>query len=195
MITFDWLPPTIETARLVIRPFVASDAPSLFRSASNPNVTRFTSWDYHRDLDESAAFIAGYATSQYYLQIPEPVALALRTAPDEVIGASGCFWANRDHFSMEIGYWLAEPYWGQGLAVEAARAMTEYVFATFAVERLQAHCVVANAASGRVLEKIGMKFEGVSRSGICLRGTFHDVKRYAILRNEWPAIPPAPSAS
>ena len=118
-------------------------------------------------------------------QIPEPVALALRTAPAEVIGAAGCFWASKDHFAMELGYWLAEPFWGQGLAVEAGRAMADYAFASFAVERLQAHCVVENAASARVLEKIGFQYEGVTRSAVCLRGTFHDVRRYAILRREW----------
>lgn len=185
MIALAWQPPTLTTERLVVRPFGREDADSLFRAASNPNVTRRTLWQAHEDLDASLRFITGYAINQYYQEIPEPLAVARREAPAEVIGTVGCFWVSKEHYSMELGYWIAEPLWGKGYAAEASRALVTWLFANYAVNRLQAHCVADNDASERVLHKLGFQFEGVARSAVCLRGQFFDVKRFAVLRDEW----------
>ncbi|MFL5329015.1 MAG: GNAT family N-acetyltransferase [Gemmataceae bacterium] len=185
MTGFDWQPPTLTTSRLVLRGFHGSDASALFRVASNPNVTRYTLWNAHRNIDDSHNYISSYARSQYMQQVPEPLAICPLGDITQIMGSVGCFWVAREHQSMELGYWIGEPWWGQGLATEAARALVTHVFEDYVVERMQAHCVVANDASSRVIEKLGFQFEGVARSAVCLRGTFYDVKRYAILRKEW----------
>ncbi len=182
---FGWQPPVLTTARLVVRPFIAADIPELFRLASNPNVARYTLWSAHRSRDDSHNFIHSYAQSQYLAQVPEPMAIALVENTAALVGSIGCFWSAREHKSMELGYWVAEEYWGRGYAVEAATVLLDHVFAEFDVVRMQAHCVVANEPSARVIRKLGFQFEGVARSAAWLRGTCYDVERYAILKSEW----------
>ena len=105
------------------------------------------------------------------------------TVDDEVIGMVGL---EREHDvfhrSMEIGYWLGEPYWGRGIATQAAGAMTDYAFATFDINRLWAGVFAWNPASARVLEKSGYVLEGVSRGAVTKDGETTDELRYARLR-------------
>ena len=122
---------TLTTERLVLRPFEEADAEPLFEHASNPNVTRFTLWDHHRTLADTFAFVRDYARCRYLEGMPEPYAIALRSDPDRrPFGALGCFWASQPNRTMELGYWLAEGLWGQGITVEACRAVVETAFAT-----------------------------------------------------------------
>ncbi len=185
MIEPTWLPPTLVTERLVVRALNESDVPAIFRHASNPNVTQFTRWDAHGTPEDTRAFLR-HTLTQYAHQIPEGMAVALRDSPWEAIGVAGCFWESQDNHCMEVGYWIAEPFWGRGYAGEAARAVVTFAFQQFEVQRMQSHCMAENAASARVLEKLGFQFEGVARSAIKLRGQFRDMRRYAVLRGEWP---------
>jgi len=179
-----WRPPTLTTERLLLRALTPADAESLFRHASNPNVTRFASWDAHTSIDQSRRFVNEYAPSQYLQAIPEPIAICERGNPAEVIGCTGGTWADRNNMCMEIGFWVAEPYWGRGYVPEAARELVRWLFATYTVERVQAHCLAENTASARALEKIGLRFEGIARSAVHLRGRFWDIRKYAVLRSD-----------
>jgi ribosomal-protein-alanine N-acetyltransferase len=181
MIDPNWRPPVLETDRLRLRPFEPSDAPALFAIASNPNVTRFTIWEPHRSVDDSRAFLGDYVRGRYLEGVPDPYAIELKSSC-ELIGATGCYWASQPNHCMEFGYWLAEPFWGRGLATEAARALVRHVFASYDVERVQAHFIEGNEASGRVLEKAGLRFEGVGRRALFHRGRFWDIYNYAALR-------------
>ena len=89
------------------------------------------------------------------------------------------------HARAEIGYALARKYWGQGLMTEAVRAMLDYGFNLLRLNRIEARCDVENIASWRVMEKAGMKFEGVLRQNIFLHGRPRDARMYGILREEW----------
>jgi ribosomal-protein-alanine N-acetyltransferase len=178
-----WRPPVLETDRLRLRPFDVADAPALFAIASNPTVTRFTTWEPHRSVDDSRMFISDYAGSRYLEGVPDPYAITLKGG-DELIGATGCFWASQPNRCMEFGYWLAEPFWGRGFATEAARSLVRHAFATYEVERVQAHFIEGNVASGRVLEKVGLRFEGIRRRALFQRGLFWDLHCYAALRGE-----------
>jgi [ribosomal protein S5]-alanine N-acetyltransferase len=184
MIDPNWRPPVLETSRLRLRPLEPVDAPALFAIASNPNVTRFTLWDAHRTIEDSQAFISDYVRSQYLQGVPDPFAIELKSN-DELIGATGCRWASHPNRCMEFGYWLAEPMWGRGLATEAARALVSHVFSEYPIERVQAHFLEGNAASGRVLEKAGLRSEGVRRKALFHRERFWDLHGYAALRGEW----------
>jgi ribosomal-protein-alanine N-acetyltransferase len=186
MMPFDWRPPTLTTPRLVLRAFEESDAAALFPHAANPAVTRFTLWDHHRTLDDTLMFVRDYARSRYAEGVPEPYAITLADDPaGRPVGALGCFWASVPNRTMELGYWLAEPFWGRGLVAEACRAVVSHSFATCDPERMQARVIVGNAASVRVLEKIGFRYEGTWRSGLFRRGRFEDVMFFAVLKGEW----------
>jgi ribosomal-protein-alanine N-acetyltransferase len=184
MIDPTWRPPILETERLRLRPFAEADVDALFAVASNPNVTRHTNWEAHRTPDDTRAFLRDYALARSVEQVPDPYAVVLKDG-DVLVGGAGARWASRADGCMEFGYWLAEPYWGRGLATEAARVLVAHLFAHYPVERVQAHYIEGNAASGRVMEKVGLTFEGVRRHGLLHRGRFKDLYCYAVLRGEW----------
>jgi [ribosomal protein S5]-alanine N-acetyltransferase len=181
----DWQPPTLKTARLILRPTRTNDIDAIFRYASNPNVTRFTTWEAHRDRNDTVRFVAEYVAARYRDQMPDPLLISLREDESHVVGAIGAFWATRANHCMEFGYWLAEPFWGRGFATEAARALVGHLFAAYEVERVQAHYIEGNDGSGRVMEKVGLTREGILRRALLHRGHFRDIHIYSILRGEW----------
>jgi [ribosomal protein S5]-alanine N-acetyltransferase len=186
MMSPDWRPPTLTTPRLTLRAFEEADAEPLFEYARNPNVTRFTLWETHRNIGETLSFVRDYAILRYREGMPEPYAISL--SPDsKPIGSCGCFWASRPNQSMELGYWVAEPFWGRGITVEACRTLLNHVFREFKPERIQARVIAGNVASSRVLVKLGFRYEGTLRSALLRREKFEDVMIYSLLRREWPA--------
>ena len=184
----DWRPPTLTTDRLVLRPFDEADAPALFPHAANPNVTRFTLWEHHKTPDDTLVFVRDYARSRYMEGTPEPYAITFQDDPDgRPVGAVGCFWASRTNGCMELGYWLAQPYWGRGLTVEACRAVVAEAFASCRPVRVQGRVIAGNDPSRRVLDKLGFRYEGTQRSALFRRGRYEDVLFYSVLRSEWAA--------
>ena len=181
-----WRPPTLESPRLLLRPIEESDRDAVFAYASNPNMTRFTLWETHQTLEDTLMFVRDYAQARYREGVPEPIGIVLKDAPAAgVIGSLGCFWVSRPNATMELGYALGEPHWGRGLVAEAARVLLDHVFAAYSIERMQARVIDENAASCRVLDKLGFAFEGTLRSSMYRRGRFWDVRYYSVLRGEW----------
>ena len=89
------------------------------------------------------------------------------------------------HKHAELGYWIGVPYWGNGYATEAARGVVQYGFEEIKLNRIFAHHFKHNPASGQVLRKIGMKYEGCMRQHVLKWGEFIDLELYSILREEW----------
>jgi ribosomal-protein-alanine N-acetyltransferase len=189
----DWRPPTLTTERLTLRAFGEADAEPLFQHAKNPNVTRFTLWEAHRSVSDTFEFVRDYAVLRYLEGMAEPYAITINPDPRPV-GACGCFWAAAVHHTMELGYWLAEPFWGKGYTVEACRAVLEHVFEEYEPERVQARVIDGNHASARVLAKLGFREEGTLRRSLLRRGKFEDVRMFSLVRGEWtaPAAPVKP---
>jgi RimJ/RimL family protein N-acetyltransferase len=92
---------------------------------------------------------------------------------------------DRRHDNAEIGYWLGAPFWGRGYCTEGARAVVAYGFAVLGLHRIHAMHFTRNAASGRVLEKLGMRFEGCRREHVRKWDAFEDVALYGILAPDW----------
>jgi ribosomal-protein-alanine N-acetyltransferase len=177
--------PTLETARLVLRPVTEADVPAIFVACSNPAVTRYTLFDTHRSTDDTRAFVRDYAGPNYAKGLADPLVWVLKENPAAgVIGAAGVHWESETHRTMTCGYWLAEPFWGCGLAPEAVAALARFAFETYPINRLQAHVVAEHLRSGRVLEKAGFTFEGVLRKAMVRRGIVEDVRMYAVTRQD-----------
>ena len=87
----------------------------------------------------------------------------------------------------ELGYWIGVPFWGQGYCTEAGLAVLEYGFVERKLNRIQAMHFTRNPASGRVLEKIGMKCEGLRKQVIKKWGEYVDLAYYATLREQYPS--------
>ena len=102
---------------------------------------------------------------------------------EEAIGGIGLRWQQDVHRrSAEIGYWVGEPFWGQGIATKAVRALTEYAFVNPGLIRIYASVFELNPASARVLEKAGYTYEGRLRKSVTKDGITIDQLLYAIVR-------------
>ncbi len=105
------------------------------------------------------------------------------TVNDKVVGSIGVFRKENIHArTAEIGYYVAEPYWGQGLGTEAIRQTCKYIFEHTDIVRIFAEPFAYNVASCRILEKNGFVFEGVLKSNAVKNGQVVDMKMYALIR-------------
>jgi RimJ/RimL family protein N-acetyltransferase len=105
-------------------------------------------------------------------------------ASGELIGAIGLI-LKPDHEKAELGYWIGKPYWGHGYCPEAAHAALRYAFTEGGLNRVHAYHFHHNPASGRVMQKLGMKHEGRLRQHVKKWGQFVDNELYSILRSEF----------
>ena len=107
------------------------------------------------------------------------------TVDDKAVGSIGVFRQDNIHRqTAELGYYIAEKYWGKGLMTEAVTQMCEYVFEKSDIIRIYAEPFAYNAASCRVLEKVGFQYEGTLRSNAVKNGKVIDMKMYSLLRTE-----------
>lgn len=152
-------PELIETERLVLRMPSLEDAESIFNSyAQDVEVVRYLLWRPHQNIQETRDFLArcmaGWEGDAQF-----PYVITLKQS-GEVIGMIEI---RIDDFKASIGYVLSRPFWKQGLATEALRPLVEWALNQKSIYRVWAVCDVDNLASARVLEKVGMKREGVLR--------------------------------
>jgi ribosomal-protein-alanine N-acetyltransferase len=174
-----WKPPTIHTDRLILRPIEISDAEAIFAYAKNPNVCKYTLWETHQSIQDSQNYIKDYIFDYYSKEVPEPFGIALKENPKKIIGTVGCFWTSKSAKGMELAYAIGEEHWGKGLVAEASKAAMDYCFKEFGLKRIQARCKVENDGSRRIMEKVGMTFEGTLKSAIFHRDRYWDMHYFA----------------
>ena len=108
------------------------------------------------------------------------------TVDNMVIGSIGIFRQDNIHRqTAELGYYIAEEYWGKGIMTEAVRQICEYVFTESNIIRIYAEPFAYNTASCRVLEKAGFQYEGTLRSNAVKNGKVIDMKMYSLLKEEY----------
>jgi [ribosomal protein S5]-alanine N-acetyltransferase len=175
---------TIKTDRLLLRAFAASDLDSVHSYACDSEVTRYTSFgpntpEETRDfLDRCGAEASDDPRATYSFAV---------TLLDsgELIGGTGFRIDYPQHRGAELGYVLHRAAWGEGYASEAAAALLGFAFQHVGLHRVVARCHPDNAASARVMEKIGMRHEGRQRDVMWMKGAWWDFLVYSILEHEW----------
>ncbi len=174
---------TLETKRLLIRPFSLADAPVVQELAGDEAIAATTLNIPHPYEDGMAEEWIG--SHQERFEKGEAVILAI-TLRDEksLIGAIGLE-INQLHERAELGYWIGKPYWNKGYCTEAAKAVVQLGFEEYKMLRIHAAHFSSNKPSGRVMEKIGMQHEGKLRRHIKKWGTFEDLDIYGILKEEF----------
>ncbi len=176
---------SFETERLIIRKVRQSDINDIFEYCKNPNVARYVTWEAHQSLEDTQKFI-DYAQSSYAKGAPEPMVLILKDDPlKKVIGSVGIMPASPRNRTFELAYVVSEEHWGKGLISEASKVLVNYAFKHFAIERLQCRCDVLNPQSSRVMEKLGMHFEGTLKASMYLKGQSHDMLMYSLVRSDF----------
>jgi [ribosomal protein S5]-alanine N-acetyltransferase len=175
--------PTLRTARLQLRPFTNADADALFAPHSSAYVLRY--WDAPPWTERARAerFIAACG------RMAEEGSGA-RLAMDRVSDKAFIGWCqltrwNPDHRSASTGYCLDDAAWGHGYATEAGRALLQWAFDTLDLNRVQAETDTRNAASARVLERLGFVREGTLREDCPVNGEVSDSWVYGLIRRQW----------
>ena len=143
----------LETKRLILRPWLESDAGMLFKYASDPDVGPRAGWPPHKSVEESLEIIRTVFSGEgmWAVELKET---------SEVIGCVGYLPAALSNLDIEedqceVGYWIAKPYWNQGICTEAMRAIVDYCFNVKGFTVLWGDYFPDNPASGRVMEKCG----------------------------------------
>ncbi len=151
----------LQTERLILRPWEETDAEALYKYAKNPNVGPIAGWPPHTSVDNSREIIKNV------LSAPETYAAVLK-GETEPIGSIGLMIGKNSNIDIpenegEIGYWIGEPYWGQGLIPEAARELIRYAFEELKLETLWCGYFDGNIKSKRVQEKCGFKYHHTNK--------------------------------
>lgn len=175
---------TLETNRLVLRRFRIDDADDMFKNwASDAEVTKFLTWPPHVDvyltktlLDD---WIDKYSDPAYYNWVIELKEI------NEIIGNISVVKLNEETEAADIGYCMGKAWWGRSIMPEALGAVIKYLFDEVGLNRVAACHDSNNPKSGRVMDKAGMKLEGVLRAaGINNQGVCDKVW-HSILKSEY----------
>ena len=173
----------IETERLILRRLTVGDAEDMFNNwANDAEVTKYLTWPTHKSVEVTksllAAWVEDYQKNDCYQwcielkEIGQPIGTIGAVEIDESIG------------DIEIGYCIGRKFWNKGIITEAFKAVIDFFFNEVGVNRISGRHDVNNPASGRVMEKCGLKHEGTrikaarNQQGIC------DIDIYGLVKEE-----------
>ncbi len=175
--------PILETDRLKLRPFRVEDAPMVMELAGDQSVAATT-------LNIPHPYEPGIAEG-WILAHPERfrqglgVVFAIERQGTGALVGSISLAFNQPNRRAEMGYWIGRPYWNQGYCTEAAGTVLRYGFSRHNLNRIYARHMGRNPASGRVMQKIGMHYEGRLKQHIQKWGVFDDLLIYGTLRERF----------
>lgn len=152
---------TIETKRLLLRPFEAADADALYALANDPKISDTTTLPYPYPEGAAAEWIATHA--QLREDDTQYIFAVILRAESRLIGCASILNVSRLNSRANLGYWIGTAFWGNGYATEAAKELVRFGFQTLEFNRIAGVCLARNPASARVLEKSGLKYEGCLR--------------------------------
>lgn len=181
-------PIELRTERLLLRPFRLSDVDDVLEYGGDSEWAKFNPRPYGRG--EAEDIVARGVLTSWDKHLLFAVEL------DGKVVGNVELELNPIRTVAELGYDIARPHWGKGLAAEAGRAVVEWGFREFRVAKVAAYANLRNRQSWRVMEKLGMTREGVFRGGWRHRGQLSDSVAYGVLRGEWQSqagpLPPVP---
>jgi RimJ/RimL family protein N-acetyltransferase len=163
------------SGKYMIRDWQRDDGESVARYANNRKI-----WINLRDIFPHPYTIANAEAFLSIVMEDDPKTVFAIANEVEAIGSIGLMVGKDVHrFTAELGYWLAEPFWGKGIMTAAVKRITEYAFSSFGLKRVYAEPYTTNTASARVLEKAGFKYEGHLRASAFKDGRLVDQLLYA----------------
>lgn len=173
----------IRTARLLIRPMRSDDLEALWLRRSDPEVARWQNWTLPYARESAELLVAGVVAMDGPTNDEWWMATIADPVTDAPLGdlALHLSWGGR---SAEVGYTLARDHWGKGYAVEATDALVDHLFDTLGVTRVFGTLDPRNRASGMVLERVGMLFEGCTRSSYWVGDEVSDDAIYGMTRTD-----------
>lgn len=172
--------PIIETERLILKAYTLEDSVAVQRLASDFDIYKSTLHIPHPyDLNTAIQWIETHEKSNGLITLG-----AFLKETGELIGAFSLGHDEKKKMG-EVGYWVGKTYWNKGYASEGAKALMDYGFVQLKLNRVYGRYLEVNPASAKVMEKIGMKHEGILEEVVVKDGTYHNVGYLAMLRAEW----------
>jgi [ribosomal protein S5]-alanine N-acetyltransferase len=168
-----------KIGKYIIRDWQIEDAPLIAKYANNRKIwiNLRDAFPYPYSFRDAESFISRVIEAN-------PVTVFAIATQSEAIGSIGLMLGKDVHrFTAEMGYWLAEPFWGKGIMVQAVQFLTSWAFLDLKLHRISAEPYVSNPASHRVLEKAGFIREGVLRSSAFKDGNIIDQYLYSKIGN------------
>ncbi len=169
--------PILETGRLRLRPLTAKDADDVFAIFRDDAVTRFYDLTTFQELDEAYDLIE-FMEESYQTERQVRWGIELK-AEKRLVGTCGFVWL-RTH-STEIGYDLAQAFWGQGIMFEALSALIDYAFNELHFNRIEALVIPGNERSRKLLARLGFTCEGTLREYDFFKDRFQNLEMHALL--------------
>lgn len=172
---------TLETQRLLLRPFQEEDLADFFEYAKNPEVGPNAGWPPHNSREDSRKILQNFIDE-------EEVWAVVFKENNKLIGSIGL---HKDQLRSAadvkmLGYVLSKEYWGRGIMAEAAHAVIRFAFESLDIALLTVHHYFHNTRSRRVIEKCGFQYEGtLRRCSKIYDGSVHDLVCYSMTRQEW----------
>jgi [ribosomal protein S5]-alanine N-acetyltransferase len=176
------LQPTLTTGRLLLRPFAAADAPRVTELVGAWEIADTTlSIPHPYELRMAEEWIGSHEEG-FAQGTLASFAVTLRKE-GTLVGAVGLS-VHSPHARAELGYWFGRDCWGRGYASEAAAALLDFAFDELRLHRVYAFHLTRNPASGRVMRKIGMRYEGRLRQHVRKWDLLEDLDLYGVLRTD-----------
>lgn len=179
--------PPLETPRLRVRPLAEHDLPDLLAVNGDAEVTRFLPYPAWASLADGQAWYGRMTALQAAGSACQLV--VIDKASNAVVGTCLLFRFDAASSRAELGYVLGRAFWGRGCMAEALGAVIDHVFGHALLRRLEAEVNPANAASTRLLQRLGFTQEGLLRQRWVSRGQPYDVAVFGLLTHEWRGAP------
>ena len=174
--------PKLTTERLILRDPMEKDKQPMYDIHADPEVMRYYGVELYASLDKAQEHL-DWLLKLHREDIGLRWVITLKDE-DQYIGDVGFYDYEKKHNRAEIGYILAQPYWGKGIMTEAIKAVLDYGFNEMRLNRIQALIDPRNEASKRVAEKHGFKYEGTFRD---YEREYIDLNMYSVLKREYRA--------
>ncbi|MFC5471253.1 GNAT family N-acetyltransferase [Cohnella suwonensis] len=175
--------PVLETDRVILRPITYSDLDDVSSYCTVPEVSQYTVWDVHKSIEDTKAFI-DFVMNRYESQKVGPWGIEYKETRRIIGSCSFVSWDNKNR-KAELGYVLSNRYWNQGIMTEVIKRILEFGFRKLELVRIEARCLPDNLGSSKVMEKTGMKYEGLLRNLIWAKNDFQDLRMYSIVRADF----------
>ena len=172
----------LTTERLILRPLLEEDAKQIYLYCSDRDIADTTFAIPHPYSLKDAENFISYSSNKLKSEDEYNFAIICKKKL-KLIGVIGLI-TFKQHERAELGYWIGKPNWGKGYCTEAAKELISFAFEVLKLNKVHSSHILRNPASGKVMQKIGMKHEGRIRQHIKKWDKFEDADFYGILKNE-----------
>lgn len=174
--------PVIETERLLLRCITTEDAPQLFLLRSDPGIMKYLDREPHRFVEETVSFIKEKILDSLHKNEGILWVITLKNDPEIIIGTTGFWRIDFEHYRTEIGYMLHSAYWRKGYMKEAVLASIKWIFKNTDVHSIEANINPGNEPSESLLKSTGFIKEAYFRENYYFNGVFKDSIIYSLIK-------------